>query len=103
MDCEVKNTTPYLFFCQFTSRDNLLWQGFVKEYDLEPDLESPMDDLRRLPDGKLKRVTKLLGTEKGNLWEHFYDSFVEGSEVTLHLDTSNVVALGKIAWALIYT
>ncbi|GAX25081.1 hypothetical protein FisN_10Lh279 [Fistulifera solaris] len=85
----------YLFFVQFTSKGELLWEGFLRDYDPQGDVITPMDDLLRKPDGELNEVTEMLGPVVGDVWVQFEQSYVEESNVELHLDTSNVSNLTK--------
>jgi hypothetical protein len=85
----------YLFFVQFTCKGKLLWEGFLRDYDPQADVITPMDDLLRKPDGELNEVTEVLGPAVGDAWVQFEQSYVEESNVELHLDTSNVSHLTK--------
>ena len=77
----------FLFFAQFTCNDKLFWQGFLKDYNPQSDLTSPMDGLLVEPDR--------LPNEIANAWRDFQQRKVEGSDVQIHLDTGNVTNFTK--------
>lgn len=65
----------------------------MNDYDSLSDESSPVDGLRRSPNGELNDITDVLGTEGGLLWKKNAQSVLSHADTKLHLDTGNVFNL----------
>lgn len=89
----LRNGKNYLFFAQFTCNDKLLWQGFLRDYNPQSDLTSPIRDLIfHADDGQRNEE---LANVFDDRFVDFYDNFVIESDVRFHLDARNVTKLTK--------
>ncbi len=83
----LRNGKNYMFFAQFTCQENLLWEGFLQDYNPLSDLTSPIRELIAPGEPAADALD--------DRFVDFYDNFVVESDVRFHLDARNVTNLTK--------
>jgi hypothetical protein len=91
----LRNGKNYVFFAHFAHNERLVWQGFLNDYDSLSDGDSPMDDLRRGPNGELNDIADVLGAEGGLLWDKRAQDVFSYADNKVHFKTGNISNLKR--------